>query len=58
MKCVCLTLTLTQGKKPNFSYLGFLKDVFKYKNPVDFNLLADGLRKGGNELKGLVKLLF
>ena len=40
-------LAKLREKKPNLSYLGFLKGGFKYKNPADFNLLADGLRKGG-----------
>ena len=32
---------------PKYSYLRYLKYWAKYKDPADFNLLADGLRKAG-----------
>ncbi len=32
---------------PKYSYLYYLPYSFKYKDPADFKLLADGLRKAG-----------
>lgn len=32
---------------PQYSYLRYLKYAFQFKDPADFNLLADGLRKAG-----------
>jgi hypothetical protein len=33
--------------EPVYSYLRYLEYAFKFKDPADFKLLADGLRKAG-----------
>ena len=34
-------------KRPRYSYLHIYKFLFKFKDPADWNYLADGLRKAG-----------
>jgi adenylate cyclase len=43
------TLAKLRELNPNYSYSRYLMYFFKFKDPADFNLLADGLRKAGME---------